>query len=134
MYKFSSFHKSPLPNQIIWPVVSSSVPNQNLVEDAGLGRLLDLLGVDFEHGALVLAHRLGVGLLRVDPELALGLAGAGQPLLVGGIGAVVVQVDLVLLGADQGKGALGCPTRGTRRGQGQKAVGCAGNVDVCCSF
>lgn len=99
IYKFSSFHKSPRPTQIIWPAVSSPVPDQSLVEDAGLGRLLDLLGVDLEDRALILAHRLGVGLLRVDPELAVGLAGAGQPLLVGGIGAVVVQVDLVLLGA-----------------------------------
>lgn len=110
----------------------SGVPSaQNLVEHAGLGGLLDLLGVDPELGALVLAHRLGVGLLRVDPELAIGLARAGEPLAVGGVGAVVVQVDLVLLGADQGEGALGGPARGTRGGQGQEAVGGAGNVDVC---
>lgn len=107
---------------------------KNLEELAGLGRLLDLLGVDPELGALVLANGLGVGRLRVDPEVAVGLAGAGQPLAVGGVGAVVVQVDLVLLGADQGKGALGGAAGGTRGCQAQEAVGRAGDVDVCFSL
>lgn len=131
MYKLLTFYKSSHCQlktcglSFIWRTA------QNLVELARLGRLLDLLSLDLELRALVLAHRLSVGLLRVDPELAIGLARAGQPLAVCGVGAVVVKVDLVLLGAHQGKGPLGCPTRGTRGGQGQEAIGCAGNVDVC---
>lgn len=103
----------------------------DLVEFAGLSGLLDLLSVDPELRALVLAYRLGVGLLWVDPELAIGLAWAGKPLAIRGVGAVVVQVDLVLLRADQGKRALRGSAGCTRRGQGQEAISCAGNIDVC---
>lgn len=131
MYKLLTFYKSSHRQLKSCGLSFSWRTPQNLVELAGLGRLLHLLSLDLELRALVLANGLGVGLLRVDPELAIGLARAGQPLAVCGVGAVVVQVDLVLLGAHQGEGALGGPTRGTRGGQGQEAIGCAGNVDVC---
>lgn len=117
------------PNYVAWhPHLHTT---SSLVEDAALGGLLDLLGVDLEHGALVLADLLAVGLLRVDPVVAFGLAGAGQPLAVGRLGAAIVQVDLVLLGAHQGKGSRGGTAGSTRWCQGQEAIGCAGDVDVC---